>query len=320
MQITHFTARKQVGFKLPSEAFAVLKALEGRGSGLLAGYSLETNLLSVSNVLGSSIGLGNSATVYVDFSTGVDESVPTIDEAAKVIMGHAEAALALDRFIPGLIQGHPVATERCFVDGSAPCFVQPSYGHLIHFDEHFVVLADQSGQSGSVHYLRNGKPAWTALDDLSDMSHVFAKVIDLDRFEDAEGPFMATGSLDSVTAWVMEKAYVPDLENDRNYDLEGHPLREMVTFGAVAYADIDVIVTSSGQRLTIHHTDADGRYGVKVLEGAAGDSLSALIAMPGLDILDPTNPARERIDIAIEERRLYLATRDAPATRLSANA
>lgn len=314
MQITTFTARKQIGFKLPKHAFAALKALESRG-GLLAGYSLETNLISIDHVASSTLSFDPSSTVYVDFHTGPDESVPTIDDVAAVIAEHAQAALAIDRFIPGLIQRRPVSGEQCFADGSAPRHGTPPNGQLIHVDEHFIVMVDKgTSQTGSVHYLRNGKPAWTHLDDLTEMSHVFAKVIDLDSFGEVTGPIMATRSLDSVTSWIMEKAYVPDLENDRSYDLEDHPLRDVVTSGTVVYADVDVVVTGSGQRLTIHHTDDDGRYGVKVLEGDAAASLKEAIATPGLDVLDETNPARVMIDAAIEERRLYLATRDLPGT------
>jgi hypothetical protein len=317
MEISHYTARKQIGFKLPQDAFDALALMEERRPGMFRNQpSLAASLLRLDNFVCASLGLTRSRTVFIDFDTSHDEEVPAVDQAAEIISSHAEVALAVERFLPGAL-GHGYV---CFhqLDGNGILIDRYSAvpaGRVVHYDDHFLVLADRATGQGSVHFVKNGRPAWTRLDSIpASLSSLWPGFTGQAATEEP----LPTTKLDAVTNWIMNEAYVPDLERAAGYDISSHSLEAMVTSGRIAYADRDIIVSTSGQRMTVHH-EIDGRYSVKILEGEEFSAFARLAATPGLDPLDHENPAREWLDGVISERCLRLAEREnSDAARLRA--
>jgi hypothetical protein len=312
MHITQFTARKQIGFKLPTEAFAALCLLEERRSPLFQDITtLRLNLSRLDNVIGSQLGISASDTVYVDFNTDHNEDVPTVGLAAETIAAHARAALAVQRFLPGSLEHGYVSFPRYGVDGGLiEEFGRVPSGRVVHVDEHYVVVAKARPGEASIHFLRDGKPAWTDA-DLGPVGSLFWAALTDDTLR-LDGPaVLPTSDLDQVTEWVLRQAYVPALEHDGTFDLSGHHLKEMVTHAKVAYADSEVIVTGTGHSMTAHFSD-DGHYGCAIFQGDRAKQLSNALQTPGLAVIDPGNPVRTIIDSAIVARRHYLAARDLP--------
>ncbi len=319
MQITQFTARKQIGFKLPPEAFRPLSLMEDRRSPLFQDITtLRLNLSRLDNVVGSQLGVSASNTVYVDFDTDHNEDIPTIGQAADVIAVHARAALAADRFLPGALEHGHVSFPKYGVDGGlVEEFGRISNGRVVHIDEHYLIIANARPGEASIHYLRDGKPAWTEAADLEAIADVFWDAL-TDSIVRLDGPpAMPTADLGRVTEWVMSQAYIPSLEHAGTFAISEHHLKNMVAHAKVAYADHDVIVTGSGGSMTAHFED-DGRYGCVLFQGDRAKQLLEALKTPGLAVIDPGNPVRAIVDDAIAARRHYLATRDLPsADRLS---
>jgi hypothetical protein len=184
-------------------------------------------------------------------------------------------------------------------------------GRVVHVDEHYVVVAKARPGEASIHFLRNGKPAWTDA-DLGPVGSFFWAALTDDTLR-LDGPaVLPTSDLDQVTEWVMSQAYVPALEHDGTFDLSGHHLKEMVVHAKILYADSDVIVTGARHSMTAHFTE-DGHYGCVIFQGDRAKQLSDALQTPGLAVIDPTNPVRTFVDGAAVARRHYLATRDLPA-------
>jgi hypothetical protein len=314
MQITHFTARKQIGYKLPADAFEALSLFEQRYSPLLQDITtLRRNLSRLDNVVGSHLGLSASRTVYVDFDTDHNENVPTVDQAAELIAVHARAALAVQRFLPGALEHGYVSFPRYGVDGGLiEDFARVPNGRVVHVDENYAIIANARPGEASIHFLRDGKPAWTEASDLAAIADVFWDALTDSNVRLDGPPALPTADLDKVTEWVMTQAYVPALEHDGAFDLSDHHLREMVANGRIVYADREVIVTGTKHSMTAHFAD-DGRYGCVVFQGDSARQLSDALQTPGLAVVDPSNPVRAMVDDAIAERRHYLATRDLPS-------
>ncbi|MNU27375.1 hypothetical protein D3C71_157630 [compost metagenome] len=314
MQITQFTARKQIGFKLPTEAFRALSLMEDRRSPLFQNITtLRLNLSRLDKVVGSHLGVSASSTVYVDFDTDHNEEVPAAGHALELVAVHARAALAIDRFLPGTLEHGYVSFPRYGVDGGlVEEFGRVPDGRIVHFDEHYVVVANARPGGASIHFLRDGKPAWTEAADFEDVAHVFWDALTDSPVRLDGPPALPTIDLDKVTEWVMRQAYVPALEHDGSFDISGHKLASMITYAKVAYADGEVIVTGSGSSMTAHFED-DGRYGCTIFQGDSAKRLYEAMQTPGLAVIDPSNPVRVIVDDAIAARRHYLATRDLPA-------
>lgn len=313
MHITQFTARKQIGFKLPTEAFRALALMEDRRSPLFQNITtLRLNLSRLDKVVGSQIGVSASGTVYVDFDTDQNEEVPTAGHALDIVALHARAALAIDRFLPGTLEHGYVSFPRYGVDGGlVEEFGRVPDGRIVHCDEHYVVVATPRPGGASIHFLRDGKPAWTEAADIEEIAHVFWDALTDSPVRLDAPPSLPTTDLDKVTEWVMRQAYIPALEHDGSFDISGHRLAAMITYAKVAYADGDVILTRSGDGMTAHFEE-DGRYGCVLFQGERARQLSETLKTPGLAVIDPANPVRTVIDEAIEARRRYLATRDLP--------
>jgi hypothetical protein len=314
MHITHFTARKQIGYKLPDDSFAALCLLEERRSPLLQDITtLRLNLSRLDNVVGSHLGVSTSATVYVDFDTDHNEDVPTIGQAADTIAAHARAALAVQRFLPGALEHGYVSFPRYGMDGGLiEEFGRMPPGRVVHVDEHYVVMANARPGEASIHYLRDGKPAWTEAADLEAVANVFWDALTDSTVRLDGAPALPTSDLGRVTEWVMSQAYVPALEHDGAFDLSRHHLKGMVAHAKIIYADSEVIVTGTRHSMTAHFTE-DGHYGCVIFQGDRAKQLSDALQTPGLAVIDPTNPVRTFVDGAAVARRHYLATRDLPA-------
>lgn len=314
MQITQFTARKQIGFKLPTEAFRALALMEDRRSPLFQNITtLRLNLSRLDKVVGSHLGVSASSTVYVDFDTDHNKDVPTADHALDIVAVHARAALAIDRFLPGTLEHGYVSFPRYGVDGGlVEEHGRVPDGRIVHCDEHYVVVANPRPGGASIHFLRDGKPAWTEATDFEEVAHVFWDAL-TDSPVGLEGaPALPTTDLDKVTEWVMGQAYVPALEHEGSFDISGHKLAAMITYSKVMYADGEVIVTGSRSGMTAHFED-DGRYGCALFQGDGAKQLFEALQTSGLAVIDPSNPVRMIVDDAIAARRHYLATRDLPA-------
>jgi hypothetical protein len=313
MQITQFTARKQIGFKLPTDAFRALSLMEDRRSPLFQNITtLRLNLSRLDKVVGSQLGVSATSTVYVDFDTDHNEDVPTSGQAAEMIAVHARAALAAERFLPGTLEHGYVSFPHYGVDGHLiEEFGRVPDGRIVHFDEHYVVVANARPGGASIHFLRDGKPAWTEAADFDAVGGIFWDALTDSPVRLDGPPALPTTDLDKVTEWVMGQAYVPALEHDGSFDISGHSLRAMITYAKVAYADSEVIVTGSKNSMTAHFED-DGRYGCTLFQGESAKQLSEALQTPGLAVIDPGNPVRAIVDDAIAARRHYLATRDLP--------
>jgi hypothetical protein len=320
MQITHYTARKQIGFKLPTEAFRALSLMEDRRSPLLQDITtLRLNLSRLDNVVGSQLGLSASDTLFVDFNTDHNEDIPTVGKAVELIAVHARAALTVQRFLPGALEHGYVAFPRYGMDGElVEEFGPVPEGRVVHVDEHYAVIANSRPGEVSIHFLRDGNPAWTEATDLEAIAGVFWDVL-TDSVVRLDGaPVVPTSDLDNVTAWVMSQAYIPALEHDGTFDISDHHLKQKVTYGRVVYADNDIIVTGTGQSMTAHFEDA-GKYGCAIFQRDEAKQLFDALQTPGLAVIDPNNPVRAIVDQAIAARRRYLATRDLPeAERVAA--
>jgi hypothetical protein len=314
MQISHFTALKRIGFKLPQEGFRALCLMETMRSRVLPETTtLHTNLARLDYVVSSKLGLSQSNAVYVDFDTDEAENVPTIEEAANVISTHAQVALALEKFLPGILTEGRVTYPEFLINGLRALSERevPS-GRVVHFDHDFLVIANSRPGGGSIHFLVNGQPAWTEITNFEEMAGKFWPAMTDNAFNEPSNPVLPTTSDDRVNEWVMQQAYVPALEFNEGFDISAHRLRDLIPLGSVVYADPEVVVTTSGIKHTIHFTQDTGRYGVVILDGERKKTFDEYLRIPGLDYLDDCNPARLWIDAAIEERRRYLIERDLP--------
>ena len=311
MQITHYTTRKRIGFKLPTDAFRALGLIEERRSPLFQDITtLRLNLSRVDSVAGSFMGLSETDSVFVDFDTDHNEDIPALATVVCVIEAHSRAALAIHRFLPGALEyGY-----RCFsqyaVDGALiEEFGSVPPGRVVHVDENFAVIANARPGSASIHFIRNGKPAWTETADLDAVGHIFWPVLTDSTVDLGAAPVLPTSDLDQVTEWVMSQAYVPALEHDGSFDISDHDLKNMVAHASISYADSDFIVTGYGNNMTAHFNE-DGRYGCVLFQGDSAKELSEILKTPGLAVIDPANPVRKFVNEAISTRRHYLATRD----------
>lgn len=320
MQITQFTARKQIGFKLPTDAFRALSLMEDRRSPLLQTITtLRLNLSRMEKVVGSQLGVSASSTVYVDFDTDHNEDVPTAGRVAEMIAVHAQAAVAAERFLPGTLEHGYVSFPHYGVDGHLiEEFGRVPDGRIVHFDEHYVVIANARPGGASIHFLRDGKPAWTEASDLEAVAGIFWDALTDSPVRLDGPPALPTTGIDKVTGWVMGQAYVPALEHGGSFDISGHSLKDMLTYAKVVYADGDVVVTGSRSSMTAHFED-DGRYGCTLFQGDSAKQLFEALQTPGLAVIDPGNPVRMIVDDAIAARRHYLATRDLPVSVLGAS-
>lgn len=320
MQIIQFTARKKIGFKLPTEAFRALSLMEDRRSPLFQNITtLRLNLSRLDKVVGSQFGISASSTVYVDFDTDDREKVPTAGKAAEMIAVHARAALAADRFLPGTLEHGYISFPRYGVDGGLlEEFGRVPDGRIVHLDEHYVVVANARPGGASIHFLRNGKAAWTEAADFDAVGGIFWDTLTDSPVRLDGPPTLPTTDLDKVTEWVMRQAYVPALEHEGSFDISGHKLASMITNSKVTYADDEVIITGSRNSMTAHFED-DGRYGCTLFQGDNAKRLFEALQTPGLAVIDPGNPVRAIVDDSIAARRHYLATRDLPSANRGAS-
>lgn len=314
MQITHYTARKRIGFKLPSDAFEALTLVEDRRSPLFQDITtLRLNLSRIEDVAGSHMGLSKTDTVFVDFETDDREQIASLNSAAALIEAHARAALAVHRFLPGALEHAYQSFPQYEIDGSLiSTYGKVPAGRVVHVDDQFAVIANARPGSASIHYMRDGKPAWTEAADLGAIAHEFWPAL-TDSTVNLDGPPVPpTSDLDSVTEWAMSQAYIPALEHAGPVDITDHKLRQWITYAKVVYADPDIIITGDRARMTAHFEDED-QYGCTMFERDGHKTLWDALQTPGLACIDPLNPVRMIVDEAIAARRHYLATRDLPS-------
>lgn len=296
MQITHYTARKQIAFELNADAAQALRNMEERTGAALNSIPLKSNLTRLENVSYVEFGPTKSPLVYVDFEMNAGEENPSLEEAAEVIAAYAEDAVALERFLPGFDKADSYTVTVPLDIGVLTQVSDDRTRRLVHLDSHFIVMAPQEGNGLSVHFIRNGAPFAIDVEATASMLDLFASVRKDSMFSYPEHPILATRHLEEVRDWIRANVFVPTLEAefaDGYLDLDAHKLSYAINSanGDVVYLDDDLFIIGSRNDFEIHFEDND-TYLIKTTTPSESRDLSKLLGLQGLVTTDDNNPVR----------------------------